>query len=523
MTRYILWAIIVLALLVRIAPLRTPPAVEYADGAAYAIVGKNIISGNGIRDWYGPHTLWPPFYPALLGVFSLAVPDPEMAGRLVSFLTAMLALLFLYLIARELFSPETALYTVLFTSLHPDLSRTSLAVLTESAYLCLLLSGIWLTLLTLKRRRIGFLFLTGLIIGCAYLTRPEAIGFVLLIPASVGCAHFLSAGERKGAAGGIVVFLVGFLLIATPYVFFLKAHTGQWGISGKARHNLAITDPRLGDTLKEKYYGLGSDGRTVGLERVSIPEVMDYWKKHPTALAKRYVRLFVKQYDGTLPQVFHPLLIALLGIGLYHGRWRNQTWGKLLVLGALFPLLVYPLSHLEYRYLVPLVPFMLIWTGHGAAVVMEGLRSTEPGTVLFGRRIPFRGFALVVMLTLLLFYYRDFVAQPFAMGREEKVLGHWIKDHVGVGARIMDRSHVVAFHAEGVPLELPFAPLDEMLEYGARHDADYLVVCDDRRHKPELRMLIEQTSVPPELRVVHVLERSEAAKIGKKMVLYQLR
>jgi Dolichyl-phosphate-mannose-protein mannosyltransferase len=523
-TRFVMWSLIVLAIIVRIPFLRyqNQTAVEWADGAAYAVIGKNIISGNGIRDWYGPHTLWPPFYPALLGVVSLAIPDLEMAGRVVSLITGTLAVGFLYLIAHTLFSKETALYTAVLLATHPEISRASLTVMSESTYLCLLLAGIWLTVGILQKVRLYLCILVGLIFGCAYLTRPEAIGFLVLIPLLIICAHFRSGGQRQKVFIGVVALFAGFIVLAGPYVLFLRVHTGQWQISGKTLHNLAITDPRLGHSLEEKFHGLSPDGTHIGVTRVTVSEVVQYWREHPRVFVKRYTRLLLDQYHEVLPGACHPLLLALAGIGLYHGQWQRSSSGKLLLLVALFPFFIYPLSHVEQRYMIPLLPFVLIWAGLGVAVVVEGLQRARTPRVLFHRSIPVRALAHTAVVAVLLLPYFGFLIRPYDMGAEQKVVGQWMRQHIGTDAKIMERTHVVAFYADGIPFDLPYASLQQVLKYGARIGAEYLVVSEDRRHHPDLLALIDGTKVAPELCLVHVFDESAHFQIRKKIALYRV-
>jgi hypothetical protein len=130
----------------------------------------------------------------------------------------------------------------------------------------------------------------------------------------------------------------------------------------------------------------------------------------------------------------------------------------------------------------------------------------------------------VIAFSILLPLFLNFLFfQPFdIMGKEEKVLGQWIKSHLGSGAKIMDGRKLVAFYADGIPLGLPYAPLGEVLEYGTRLGADYLVV-SERDRRPALQTLVEGMKVLPELDLVHILNRSDEAQLRNKIVLYRLR
>ncbi len=165
----------------------------------------------------------------------------------------------------------------------------------------------------------------------------------------------------------------------------------------------------------------------------------------------------------------------------------------------------------------------MIWSGHGAAVVAEGLRHRNQ-KMLFRSGVLSSALIHVTVATLLFSLYLGLLlTRPFEMGREEKVLGHWIKQHLGPGAKIMERIRVVPFYADGVPVGLPYAPLNEVLEYGVKQDAEYLVISEDQWHHPSLRMLLKQPQIPPELSLVHTINRSTESQIHKKIALYRLR
>lgn len=88
----------------------------------------------------------------------------------------------------------------------------------------------------------GRFFYGGLVVGFAYLVRPEAVGLLVVIP---GFLVFRRIVQKERSWTVIskcsALLLTGFLLFALPYIVYLSIDTGQWGaLSRKAGVTLAI-------------------------------------------------------------------------------------------------------------------------------------------------------------------------------------------------------------------------------------------------------------------------------------------
>lgn len=521
--RAVVWLTIALALAVRVVVVREPAGVEWADGASYAEVAEHIADGSGIRNWRGVHTLWPPLYPALTATLSSIVGDVETAARLLSLGAGVATIVLSYLIAAALFGPVSGIFTALLVALQPELAQASLAVMTASAYTAAILGAFWVWLAAFGSLSVRRLLLVGLLLGAAYLLRPEALGFAALYPLLLLLKHGKHSRTRRRALIGSAALIAGALFFVLPYVLFLKTHTGQWALSGNAAYVLTLGDRRMGETAEERHYLLAPDGETVGLARGEMDDLIRERLANPVYYAKRYVRNLFREYRNLLGNQLHALLMLLIGVGLARGLWHERRWEKVSLLLALYSFFIFPANFIHSRYLIPLLPFALVFGGRGLAVSWGALSSWARARGRVGRLVLPSGVGGLILL-LAIGYRFWFFEQPYWVGREERLAGEWIREDFGPGARIMERSHMAAFYADGYWLEVPYVPLDELLDYAGRQQADYLAISPGEGH-PEVLSLIEPGATPSGrgLCLVHKVDPADGPDIWKPIYLFRLK
>src|SRR5208283_1474018 len=100
------------------------------DGISYATMAEQFSKG-----LFGQAlgSVFPPFYPLFIALFHFAIPDVELAGRLVSLVFGMVTIYVSFLFARRLLHDETkAAWVAFLLAFQPYLVRYSGAVLSES-------------------------------------------------------------------------------------------------------------------------------------------------------------------------------------------------------------------------------------------------------------------------------------------------------------------------------------------------------------------------------------------------------
>jgi len=225
-----LWVLVGIAFFVRLYLVLTSAGIS-PDGVEYLRAAKFFLEGNYYKGFLN---IFPPFYPGVIALVSLVVRDLEWAGKLASLLFGTLTVIPIYFLAKSLFNEDVGLYSALLLTFHPYLAQYSGSVLSESAFTFL---GIWSAYIgwkALMHKSWRAMIAVGLLLGLAYLTRPEGIAFVVVFLFWIfffdGMRFWVNLAEKVCMSAS---FMVGFLGCALPYIFFLHEVTGKWLLSLK--------------------------------------------------------------------------------------------------------------------------------------------------------------------------------------------------------------------------------------------------------------------------------------------------
>ena len=201
------------------------------DGTVYLMVAKDLVERNYYKAF---SNVVPPFYPFLTAFLYPITGDLELAGRIVSLILGTLTILPVYFLGKRLFGESIATFSSVLAVFQPYLAQFSGSVLTESTYTFLIAWGVLAGLKGFDSKSKGLMFLLGLLLGLAYLTRPEGIGFAVLILIWIflfdGFRFWQSLKEKFSMAFSL---MAGVLIFAFPYILFLHEVTGRWILSRK--------------------------------------------------------------------------------------------------------------------------------------------------------------------------------------------------------------------------------------------------------------------------------------------------
>lgn len=217
----ILILLIFIGLIPRIIDFINSSGIEL-DGVFYATAGRHISKGEFREALKG---VFPPFYPLLIGISNIFIQDLEISGRITSFIIGILLILLCYFAVKKIFGTKYGLYMAFFVAIHPYLVRFSVQVLSESTAIFLFTISIFLFYFGHIKEKLYLIILSGIFLGLTYLTRPEYIVYPLPF------ALFLLFHRRIKE---LIAFLFCFLIVAFPYILYLKSETGLWVISKKA-------------------------------------------------------------------------------------------------------------------------------------------------------------------------------------------------------------------------------------------------------------------------------------------------
>ena len=465
------------------------------DGAYYTILGERFVSGdlaNGISAY------WSPLYSVLTGISSLLFSDREFAGRFVSLVAGAFLIVPGFALIDTFFGRPAAYIGTVLIVFHPFLIQSSSWVMTESLYTLVFTTLVLTCWKALASDSSTKFLITGLLLGSAFLIKPEAVAFVILIWIFTLVLGFWR--RKTGLYQALInclVFLSGFLLLFAPYFVFLHYKTGQWTLSQKIAVNLPAAD------YDGNFLGLTSDGRKTMKDRVWGD---DYETERPVEpvrsleqrrfsigrltsdvmiLGSKAVTLVKKQLRDYFPALLPYPFMLLAIIGLFFRPWTKIRAAKELYIFfiVLSTLIGYGASAVEQRYLFPIIPILMGWTAHGTVEFSEWLvRSTEN---LIGRTVRRRSASFAILI-LLLFSFTPLYAAVFRMQTmndipfEERNAGLWIRGQGGSMPLVMSSNITPAFYAHARHAYVPDGDLRTIVEYAKLRGADYLVFSERR-------------------------------------------
>jgi 4-amino-4-deoxy-L-arabinose transferase-like glycosyltransferase len=509
------------------------------DGVYYATLGRRLISGD-FRGGFS--TYWSPLYPLLVGLASLWFSDLEFAGRFVSLLAGALLVLPVYLLIREFYGRSAATVGALLAVIYPILIQISTLLMTESVYTLAFTSALLIGWYGLKDGGAWKYAATGLLMGCCYLLKPEAVAYPgLFVVLALGSRLIDKDRPLRDLTFNVVVFLVAFSVLALPYVVYVRAMTGSWSISSKVVNNLAPNQSPLslstgGDsTLWDQLYG---DGVVVPPPTsVSAPgaspssrTVLERLRLH----AQRSYRNLKTETKEMIPEIVPYSFIVLCIIGFFRSAWTRLRAAKELYLAAFVgaTLMGYAVTVVDTRYLMPLVPVFLGWISQGALEFESWVVSTLSH---FNVGLPRPPVLRMGVLTVLMLVLLPSLVGSTRKSRwddlpiEQKQAGLWLKGRPPASPVILANGPWAAYYAGGRHLYLPAEPYATVLSYAKRKGVDYLVVgarcetAENPNSPPELcirntplAFLMDETQAPPELQLLY----KEADRPEFKLLVY---
>jgi 4-amino-4-deoxy-L-arabinose transferase-like glycosyltransferase len=477
--------------------------VMFRDETTYAFQIKHLLAGTLFQD--ATYYTFPPAYSLLAAPFALVTGDAELAGRLVSCIMGAATAVPVYLLAREIAGLRTAVVAAAITALCPALMN--IAVMSEPTYAFFVSMSVYLAWKANSGRSWKGYLLFGLCMGTAYLTRPEGF-FVFAAALFVLVILFMTEKPRTGVWKGLFTLvsaaLLGFFLLAFPYMLQLRSHFGAWELSGKTRINLAKV------RAVEKLVKTGIPGTGGGLD-AKAEEVYNNLERGKKSLGgniasnmqdilARYPGNFEAEVKSLPAMAGYPLVIfAVAGLAFILAR-PGRTRNVCLPAAAFAPALVIPAVMVMDRVLTPYLPVAFIFSAYGISKTSE----------LFGEKLPFKMYAVPALAAVLMvsagMFHKSFSNTDTAKALENdpgyayyyelRQTAERLRASIPAGSRIITRNNIFAFYAGGEYLPIPVGNLQDLEEFAEKERADYLFMgAMEMDMRPELtRELVGERS-----------------------------
>jgi hypothetical protein len=518
-TRFVLMVVAALlvgfALRVAISLTDDAPA---TDETAYLRSGVSLVEGDGFQREGRPELHFPPFVPFLLGLASRVTSDPHTGTVVLTCLSSTAVIVPLALLGRRIAGPVAGMAAAWVAAIGPGLSTTLVnrGAGSEAEYTLLVVGALWLVISAADhhdRARWWRVFGAGVLVGLAYLTRPE--GLLMAVP--LGAAVLFLAVRRPGqdarlrradlrrvrsGAPLLAVFLLPIVVCIVPYAVYLHGNTGKWQLSAKTQdasieawHAVARADREERDSV---LYALDETGLEFAAGRSSLVTLA---REDPSGYLD-IVRTNVGRLATSItsPVTYQWLSWLLLPLPLWglaaFGAWRHRRSGTvrlLLAVGAL-PVATALAFFVQPRYLIVAVALATPLVGAATAALPAAWRRPVVLVVV----------ALLALSSVQAFHSKGAGWWHPSEHSDERPAGEWIAANTRPDDRVMTRSMVVEYYADRPAMAIPYADVDEILTYARYHGARYLIVdwYTAVRLRPQLAPL-RTTDRVPGLRLAH--------------------
>jgi 4-amino-4-deoxy-L-arabinose transferase-like glycosyltransferase len=496
------------------------------DETAYLRSGVSLIEGDGYQRDGQPELHFPPFVPFLLGLASRVVSDPHTGTVVLTCLSSTALLVPLALLGRRIAGPVAGVATAWVAALGPGLSTTLVnrGAGSEAEYTLLVVTALWMVIAAADRHgraRVWRVLGAGVLVGLAYLTRPE--GLFMALPLGVGVlvlavrrpgrpVRLRPLRDLRAGVPLLAVFAVPIVVCIVPYAMYLHGHTGKWPLSAKTQdasieawHAVARADREARDSV---LYALDETGLEFAAGRSTLATLA---REDPGG----YLGIVRTNVGSLVTSITNPvsgqwLSWLLLPLPLWFlavvGGWRHrQSWTvRLLLAVAALPVATALAFFVQPRYLIVAVALAIPLVGASLALLAPVCR--RPAVLVT--------FALLALSSVQAFHTEAAGWWHPSDHSDQRRAGEWIADHTQPDDRVMTRSMVVEYYADRPTMAIPYADMHEILTYARHHGAQYLVVdwYTAVRLRPQLAPL-RTTDQVPGLRLVHEV-RAEGRTTG---------
>jgi 4-amino-4-deoxy-L-arabinose transferase-like glycosyltransferase len=201
----------------------------FNDGPDFLWQAQMMLEGRWLESL---HHQYHPLYAVTVAGLSWISDDLADAAAWASILSSCLLIAGVFGTARVLLPDRYAVALVagLLAAIHTRTVRYGADVQSDALMMAMAALACWTGLLGWRRRRLAWMLASGVFVGLAYLTRPEAL--ILVAPLGLWVLDGLRRkGELARRVGSGLAFSLGLTVALLPFVLAIHEFTGGWGLS----------------------------------------------------------------------------------------------------------------------------------------------------------------------------------------------------------------------------------------------------------------------------------------------------
>ena len=432
------------------------------DETSYAFLIKHFVDGTFLDDYI--FIAFHPFFSFIASPLAAMGINPELAGRIVSYVFGTASVIPVYFIGKLLFSRMAGFVAGFMTATFPVLIKWAGIVQPQTTFSFMLLMSMLFSLLFLKRFKLYNAMVAGVFLSFAYLSRAEGLGIffgnILLF-----LFFWIKSSYDRKILVGTVLFVLSFLIVASPYVYALRLKTGQIKFTNKLYTQIRAAVIVDYDMDYEKYnYG-----------KADIPKD-EVFKMAIKVYPKKIVDAFKK-----FPDYFGYLAIVLAVLPLILAKFEKVYFANFLFfLPYLYVLLILPFFFVAENYFITYAPFVFLLSGEGAVIFEK----------VFQNRIKIKK-PLILAFILFLITYDNVIHRSLEKYFKEtkyeinvqsiiynsyRDFGKEVAALVPKNSRIMTRFNIAAWYANGEYVTFPDVNWEEFLATLDEQKVDYIIL-----------------------------------------------
>ena len=428
------------------------------DGAGYAVLGEALATGRGYyeinRPDTPPHDHFPPGYPLALGVLWRLTGRSIVAAHLLSIVCTVMVVILAWRWFRAMYPPKTAFLLGLALAVNWTLGRVGGSIQSEPLYMFWELVAVLLACRA-ERRDTGVIGIAlGVALAASMLTRHVGI---CLAPA-VGVVLGLRRHWKV-----LIVAALTMTFVVVPWIGWLALihHHTQLGL---------LTWDRIGS-------------RAVGQSLFYIQRLADQ-------ITGPFVEVATVIHQSWLLRDMANLWATMASIIIFGGwvhtvRSRRRRLTGLIAGITLVLLLLWPFTEAG-RFLIPLVPMILVGLTEGVARVVRLVRLKQPrewaAAILLGVSIPYSAYSIM----------NGRADAQRRLHVDFDAACTWIAEHAATPGTVLTRHPGEVFWQTGRSTIEPDSPDPDAIDRLISHlDITYILVDNERYVNAEANPLRE--------------------------------
>jgi len=326
------------------------------DGVVY-IAAAQKLAGGAFKEALAIYGM--PLYPLLIALTHYFIPDWIAAALIISIISSVLTIIPLYLLTKEMFYQQAALWACAAFALLPLSNHWSVGVLRDPLFLFFLAWSTYFAYRAIHSRKLVHFLLSSLTCLISIMCRLEGLILYTFYTLYVSCLFFRRSQDRNGLLKGMLVYM------APPLFIFILFSLGTKWPPTFNRMDVVILKIREITNLKlvDNYIHIYNQ-----LKNFEIATTKTHQWQNLIEIVRHYIPIIylIGLLEKFFKALFPPYLIPLV-VGLWKVRNRNNVFILLLTACYFLSLYYYMIStnSIRERYLLTpaFFPTSLYWSG----------------------------------------------------------------------------------------------------------------------------------------------------------------